>query len=242
MSFRRVLAARAASWLLVLSSPLVGSAVAHGQPAAPGPVTPPVALSHPNPPYPQSEMDHPREVTVILSITIEKDGTVSHAEVHQSAGAAFDEAALAAVRTWTFTPAQRGGKPLKVRQSAMFHFDPPAVEAATSEKPPPAPTHTGPKTEARTEAKPEPAPTPPEAPAPEADAQPKALDVDVKGHKDRSTGAAGEYVVPLDKLAYVPAKNASGRLGLAPGILLSNEGGEGHAEQVFIRGFDTHEG
>ncbi len=40
----------------------------------------------------------------------------------------------------------------------------------------------------------------------------------------------------------MPAKNASGRLGLAPGILLSNEGGEGHAEQVFIRGFDTHEG
>ena len=29
---------------------------------------------------------------------------------------------------------------------------------------------------------------------------------------------------------------------LAPGILLTNEGGEGHAEQVFLRGFDAREG
>src|SRR5205823_3573280 len=27
-----------------------------------------------------------------------------------------------------------------------------------------------------------------------------------------------------------------------PGILLTNEGGEGHAEQVFLRGFDAREG
>ncbi len=31
-------------------------------------------------------------------------------------------------------------------------------------------------------------------------------------------------------------------LKLAPGILLTNEGGEGHAEQVFLRGFDAREG
>jgi len=40
----------------------------------------------------------------------------------------------------------------------------------------------------------------------------------------------------------VPRANASELLKLAPGILLTNEGGEGHAEQVFMRGFDAREG
>ncbi len=38
------------------------------------------------------------------------------------------------------------------------------------------------------------------------------------------------------------AANAAEFLKLAPGILLTNEGGEGHAEQVFLRGFDAREG
>ena len=40
----------------------------------------------------------------------------------------------------------------------------------------------------------------------------------------------------------MPRKNATELLKLAPGILLTNEGGEGHAEQVFLRGFDAREG
>ena len=44
------------------------------------------------------------------------------------------------------------------------------------------------------------------------------------------------------QLAEVPRANASELLKLAPGILLTNEGGEGHAEQVFLRGFDAREG
>jgi TonB family protein len=236
VSFRPVLA-RAASSLLVLSSTVLVPSAALGQPAVPAPVVSPAPLYHPDPPYPPSELEHPHEVTVILSITVEKDGTVSEPEVHQSAGAAFDEAALAVVRTWTFTPAQRAGKPVRARVQAMFHFDPPAVQAATtSSKPttPPAPAPAPPL--------PPPAPPPPASPTAEAAAPPKALDVEVVGHKDRDTGASAEYHIPIDKLSYVPVKNASGRLGLAPGILLSNEGGEGHAEQVFLRGFDTHEG
>ncbi|HVY45047.1 MAG TPA: TonB-dependent receptor plug domain-containing protein [Minicystis sp.] len=40
----------------------------------------------------------------------------------------------------------------------------------------------------------------------------------------------------------MPRKNATEILTLAPGIMLTNEGGEGHAEQVFLRGFDAREG
>jgi iron complex outermembrane receptor protein len=255
VSFRRVLSARAVSWCLVLAAASV-SAPALAQPGA---VTPPVPLNHPDPPYPQAEIEHPREVTVILNITVEKDGTVSEPEVHQTAGSAFDEVALAAVRTWTFTPAQKAGKPVRARVQAMFHFDPPAVQGATGASPPtnagPTPPYVHPPPRAPTPPPPAPAPAAPPAPAPAptpppaapAPASPpviqlKALEVEAVGHKDRDSGAAAEYHIPLKELAYVPAKNASGRLGLAPGILLSNEGGEGHAEQVFLRGFDTHEG
>jgi hypothetical protein len=46
----------------------------------------------------------------------------------------------------------------------------------------------------------------------------------------------------VDQLAEVPRANASELLKLAPGILLTNEGGQGHADQVFMRGFDAREG
>ena len=40
-------------------------------------------------------------------------------------------------------------------------------------------------------------------------------------------------------LAIVPCANASDMLKLAPGILVTNEGGEGHADSLIIRGFGT---
>ncbi len=46
----------------------------------------------------------------------------------------------------------------------------------------------------------------------------------------------------VGELKAVPRANASDALKLAPGFLLTNEGGSGHAEQVFLRGFDAREG
>jgi hypothetical protein len=67
--------------------------------------------------------------------------------------------------------------------------------------------------------------------------------VTVRGqHAPESRGASDFYTV-LGGLRQVPRANASDLLRLAaPGILLTNEGGEGHAEQVYLRGFDAHEG
>jgi hypothetical protein len=53
---------------------------------------------------------------------------------------------------------------------------------------------------------------------------------------------ASDFNLHVGALASVPHQNASELLKLAPGILLTNEGGEGHAEQVFLRGFDAREG
>ncbi|MCE7960580.1 MAG: Plug domain-containing protein, partial [Acidobacteria bacterium ACB2] len=46
----------------------------------------------------------------------------------------------------------------------------------------------------------------------------------------------------VGELQVVPRRSAADFLKLAPGILLTNEGGEGHPEQIFLRGFDAREG
>ncbi len=67
--------------------------------------------------------------------------------------------------------------------------------------------------------------------------------VRVRSQPSTPARGAGEFVFSITPgLRQVPRSNASDYLRLAPGILLTNEGGEGHSEQVFLRGFDAHEG
>ncbi len=67
-------------------------------------------------------------------------------------------------------------------------------------------------------------------------------EVRVIGHSKPASRGASDFTLKVGSLAVVPRKNATELLTLAPGILLTNEGGEGHAEQVFLRGFDAREG
>src|SRR5262249_4524484 len=87
---------------------------------------------------------------------------------------------------------------------------------------------------------PVPAANPP-SPAP-VNRAPAPLDVTVLGRRPPPSRGASDFQLRVDQLAEVPRANASELLKLAPGILLTNEGGEGHAEQVFMRGFDAREG
>ncbi len=52
----------------------------------------------------------------------------------------------------------------------------------------------------------------------------------------------GDYQVEVGALNAVPRAGAADFMKLAPGILLTNEGGQAHAEQIFLRGFDAREG
>lgn len=63
----------------------------------------------------------------------------------------------------------------------------------------------------------------------------------VRLHSAPSRGA-GDVPITVGRLGQVPLANASDVLRLAPGIFLSNGLGEGHAEQVFLRGFDARIG
>lgn len=80
-----------------------------------------------------------------------------------------------------------------------------------------------------------------------AAAQPPAREEGVVGEgvvsgRHAPTRAAGEFQLTQGALAQVPRTNASDVLRLAPGIFLSNGLGDGHAEQVFLRGFDARLG
>jgi iron complex outermembrane recepter protein len=207
----------------------------HAQENAPPAVTPPVVLQHVDAVYPPSALAERKHADVVLTVTVDADGHVSKVDVVESAGADLDDAAVVAARQWTFVPAKRDGKPVASRIKVPFHFAPPApapeivTPAPREAELPPQP------------AVPQAAPTA-SASAPPATPAPSPEEVQVRGRALAPSVGASDFNIRVGALGAVPRKNASELLKLAPGIFLSNEGGEGHAEQVFLRGFDAREG
>lgn len=197
--------------------------------------TPPRLLEHAEAPYPPSKIAEHIEADVLLVVDVEEDGTVSSARVVESGGAAFDQAALDAVKTWRFAPAQKLGKPAKARIKIPFHFAPPHPDPAG---PPKEPAKDGPKGAPKDPSNVGDKPNKPPAHAEHA----APTVVNVLGRAPILSRGASDFLIHVGELGRVPRKNASDMLTLAPGILLTNEGGEGHAEQVFLRGFDAREG
>ena len=64
----------------------------------------------------------------------------------------------------------------------------------------------------------------------------------VRGRAPIPSRGASDFNLRVGELGRVPRGNATDLLKLAPGILLTNSGGDGHAEQIFLRGFDAREG
>jgi hypothetical protein len=137
--------------------------------------------------------------------------------VAESAGPALDGAAIAAVVRWKFKPALRDGEPFEARVRIPFRFEP-----APPQAPQPA------------------APTPP---AQEQAAPGQRIEeVNVRGYQRKVERGGSDFVIDIGQLAVVPRTSAENLLELAPGIFIANEGGEGHAEQVFLRGFNAEQG
>ncbi|WP_394837616.1 TonB family protein [Pendulispora rubella] len=211
------------------------------------------------PPRPVSRVDatYPREANkqhgeVVLGVTIDAEGHVQAVEVLDSAGKLLDDAAVRAAWQWTFEPAQRNGTPVAAKVRIPFHFAPPEDPPHDSVPSPPAPrlapsntVEEAPSPGARaigTEAAAPSAPAPAPAGAPAAASETDPHTVTIIGHTRPPTRGASDFNIRVGQLANVPRKNAAEMLKLAPGILLTNDGGEGHAEQVFLRGFDAREG
>ncbi|RKH55329.1 TonB family protein [Corallococcus llansteffanensis] len=188
------------------------------------PVIPPVLVEAPPPVMPADVPALTQAVRVVLRLTLDTGGEVSRVEVRESGGEAFDRAAMAAATHWRFEPARQGDAPLEVQVDVPVMFEPPAL-------PEPAPVATAPE-----------APEAPEAPAP-ADAKAPGFSTTVRGRSVAPPPVAvGDFHITVGQLADVPRNSATDLLLLAPGVMLANHGGEGHAETVYLRGFDAGEG
>jgi iron complex outermembrane receptor protein len=199
--------------------------------AAAAEVTPPALVDRVDAVYPPSAQATRKQADVVLAVTVDADGHVSKVDVVQSGGTDLDDAAMVATRQWTFAPATKNGKPVASRIRVPFHFAPAAMLPAIPAPPP--------------HGKPEPAASP-AAPRDGASAGRAHGDespmVNVVGRSNPPSVGASDFNLHVGALREIPHDNASALLKLAPGILLTNEGGEGHAEQVFLRGFDAREG
>jgi TonB family protein len=202
-----------------LTSAIVGEAVAQqGRP------TPPVPLHKVDAIYPADELAARREAKLTLSVSIGADGTVSEASVVESAGKAFDEAAIVAVKQWRFVPAKRGDEAIPSTIQVPFAF-------ALPPEPPPPPN-------------PRRKPKPAIAPRP---VQPRPADkpLEVLAHTKRPppARAASDFIAGRDVLNAAPNRDAGEMLAKAgPGIYASRPEGEAVAHEIFLRGFDAEHG
>ncbi len=92
--------------------------------------------------YPEEALKEGLTGEVGLLVDIADDGSVARAQVVRPAGHGFDEAALAAVRAFVFTPAELDGSPAAVRIEYTYRFvlkevlkPPPPPDAAPPEAP-----------------------------------------------------------------------------------------------------------
>ncbi len=110
--------------LLAVSSG--SAALAQAPSPAPGgaarTIEPPKLVTFVQADFPPSEMAGGRGATVVLQIAIDVTGNVANVSVLQSAGPAFDAAAVGAAQKFVFTPAAVNGKPIPVKIQYRYQF------------------------------------------------------------------------------------------------------------------------
>ena len=194
-----------------------------------GEVQPPSVISRVEAQVPVG-VDPPTQGHVLLEFTINPDGRAVDIAVIESAGPSWDEASTSALAQWIFRPASHEGVAIESRTRLTFSM--------------PWPGDVSPDAGMRAD-----------APALEPDAGVVMIVEEVDaGHPahemstivlgrtlPRSRGPS-DFHFDLGEQRVVPRKNAAEFLKLAPGILLTNEGGDGHPQRIFLRGFDAREG
>ncbi|HVT06534.1 MAG TPA: TonB family protein [Polyangia bacterium] len=216
----------------------VSGIVRAAPPAAEPPhVEPPVVVEESRPPYPPDAEGAKGDVGVTATIT--PTGEVSGVDLASGVAPALDRAALKAAMSWRFRPALRDGVPIASRVQLLFHFEPPPP--TTPQAPPPGTAAVPPGSVPGPPASTPPAP---EAPPPAAakPAETAAIDVTVRGRRQEANRGASDLEIQVGQLAVIANQKASDILQLAPGIFIANEQGAGHADQVFLRGFDAEQG
>ncbi len=181
---------------------------------------PPRILRTVDPEFPLSERGKGLHPNVVLRVTIDAHGGVSDAEVATSAGQAFDTAALAAVRKWSFAPALVGGNPVASRIRVAVHFEEPAPLS-------PAQTNLQDASGSASEG---------------ADATFSARAEAELAKLRGETRSASDVAVTREELEAAPRSEGAELLRSAPGVFVARTEGEGVAHRISLRGFDADHG
>ena len=203
-------------------------------------VSPPEVVHRVDATYPPEELAQGHEGTVVLQVTVTADGAVRDVNVTESVSPLFDAAAIAAVLQWRFNPATRDGEAIPSRITIPVTFEKPASVEPTPDVAPERPVEAPPPSDVQ--ALPSDVRAATSEPVESAGADNDVLDVTVYGKQRPASRGASDYQFDLGALRAIPRASAAEILTLAPGIVLTNDGGEGHAEQVFLRGFDAGDG
>jgi TonB family protein len=216
--------ARAPSCAAVLLAVFAGHAAAQeaGQPSGAegrSRFKPPALIDRVEARYPEEARRAGLTATVLLQLTVGKDGTVGDVIVARPAGHGFDESALEAARRLRFEPATQDGSPVAVQINYEVHFE--LTEAAL-------PTLRDTATAARGEA------------IRATRAAPAPLEATVEADRPFTTASAST-VRDRDFLLR-PRVTPEDILRVVPGLVLAQHQGGGKADQLFLRGFDADHG
>ncbi|MBL8914600.1 MAG: TonB-dependent receptor [Archangium sp.] len=210
---------------------------------AAGDVVPPEVVSRVEASVP-TDAPPPTQDHVLLEFTVTAEGKATDVLVVESAGRAWDQASIDALLKWQFKPATHEGIAVDARTRLSFN-----MPAALMPKPEPVPD-AGPL-EPLLESDGGAAFVTPVLPAgpsitvggaPDAGHPVHDFSTTVLGRGQPRSRGASDFNIEVGALQAVPRKSAADFLKLAPGILLTNEGGEGHPDRIFLRGFDAREG
>lgn len=131
-SLLRWLAALAAGSLRLWSSTASAQPTQAAPPSAP--VVPPVLRTVPEVPYPTSPAGAKGDADVVVTLVVGADGRVREVK-HVDGPAPFADTAKAAVMTWSYEPATRGGTPIAATIRVLVHFTQPRAPAKTRDAP-----------------------------------------------------------------------------------------------------------
>jgi len=181
----------------------------------------------------------------MLRITVTPDAGVTDIVVEHSAGSDFDKAAVAAVKSWTFEPARRGGTPVASRIRVAVHFEPPPAGApheGETHEPQTAPHVTPTPIPANDRAQVGPAEVvKAKQEGPESNAY--RTDAEVDAERLRASGRGpGDFEIDRQILDAAPVFTASDLLKRVPGLYVAQPEGGAVGERIFLRGFDSEHG
>ena len=183
----------------------------------------PKLKDHPAPEYPAAALKERLTANVVLEVDLDETGRVTDVRVLKSAGHGFDEAAVTAVKAWTFEPALQAGVPIRATVELALPFEPPPLNPTPATPEPAAVT----------------APTPAKA-APPPPLQGETGATIVLGHKPLSAASSSE--VRDRDFALRPIGSVQDILRVTPGLVMVQHSGGGKANQYFLRGFDADHG